>query len=117
VRTRDDFACRQKQIAALIQGYEAGFLPGKPDIVNATFTSKGTSGTLSITAGFSNTTISFSSTITYPSTTVPEGGWPLLIGLDGGSIPVPSTVSGSRPRYPVASHDFGIGRDTVLQRR
>ncbi|EIN05317.1 hypothetical protein PUNSTDRAFT_154828 [Punctularia strigosozonata HHB-11173 SS5] len=93
VRTKDDFACRQKQIAALIQGYEAGFLPGKPDIVEANFTQRGTSGTLSVTAGFSNKTISFSSSLTFPSATAPTGGWPLLIAYDGASIPVPSGVA------------------------
>ncbi|KAI0090963.1 glucuronoyl esterase [Irpex rosettiformis] len=93
VRTVEDWACRRAQISALVQGYEAGFLPPKPSIVQANFTQNGTSATLGVTAGFSNTTISFSSRITFPTTNAPAGGFPLLIAYDGLSIPVPDGVA------------------------
>jgi hypothetical protein len=92
VTSVEDWACRRAQISALIQGYEAGFLPPKPEIVRANFTQSGSSGVLGVTAGFSNKTISFSSTINFPSGNVPANGWPLLIAYDGLSIPVPNGV-------------------------
>ncbi|KAI0691318.1 hypothetical protein BC835DRAFT_1407280 [Cytidiella melzeri] len=89
----EDWACRRAQISALIQGYEAGFLPPRPQIVEPSFTQNGTSGTLGVTAGFQNKTISFSSPITFPSGKAPSGGWPLLIVYDGLSIPVPDGIA------------------------
>ena len=80
-------------MSALIQGYEAGKLPGKPDVLNASFSKSGTKGTLSVTTGTTSKTVSFSSTITYPSGNPPAAGWPLIIAYGGGSIPIPNTVS------------------------
>lgn len=93
VLTADDWTCRRAQIAALIQGYEAGYLPPKPQTLTGTFSQSGTTGTLAITAGNGGSSISFSQTITYPSGTAPSGGWPLVIAYEGGSIPIPSGVS------------------------
>lgn len=94
VKTAADWTCRRAQIAALIQGYEAGTLPGKPDSVSATFSKSGSTGTLSITVTNAGKSISWQNTITYPSGTAPAAGWPLLIEYEGGSIPVPAGVSG-----------------------
>lgn len=96
VRTKEDFTCRQSQMAALIQGYEAGFLPPKPHIVEPSFTRNGSTATLNVTTGFVNKTISFAQTITFPEGTAPERGWPLLIVYSGLSIPVPD---GARTIY------------------
>ncbi|KZT65426.1 carbohydrate esterase family 15 protein [Daedalea quercina L-15889] len=94
VTTADDWACRRSQIAALIQGYEAGYLPPAPPIVSATFSQSGTTGTLNVTAGLSTTnTVSFSNTITYPSGTAPSSGWPLVIAYDILTIPVPDGIA------------------------
>ncbi|KLO13335.1 hypothetical protein SCHPADRAFT_940466 [Schizopora paradoxa] len=111
VQTAADFACKQSQLAALIQGYEAGFLPPKPDIVTSTFTQSGTTGTLAITAGFSNKTISFSNTITFPSGTPPAGGWPLLVAYAGLSIPVPSGIA------TLVYNNDNIGQENDLSSR
>lgn len=92
VKTKADWTCRRAQIAALIQGYEAGTLPPKPSTVTATFSKSGTTGTLAITASNGGSSISWSNTITFPSGTAPSGGWPLLIAYEGGSIPVPAGV-------------------------
>jgi hypothetical protein len=94
VRTRADWDCRREQIHALVQGYEAGALPGKPPIFVSTFSRDGLAGNLTITAGLSRSqTISFSSSITFPSGNPPRAGWPLIIGYAGGSIPIPDGVS------------------------
>ncbi|EMD31275.1 carbohydrate esterase family 15 protein, partial [Gelatoporia subvermispora B] len=90
VQTVEDWSCRRAQISALIQGYEAGELPGPPDSFSGSFSLSGTRGTLSITARNGGNSISFSSTITYPSGTAPAAGWPLVIAYEGGSIPIPS---------------------------
>ncbi|OCH94837.1 hypothetical protein OBBRIDRAFT_721831 [Obba rivulosa] len=90
VQTVEDWACRRAQIGALIQGYEAGTLPGKLDQLSGSFSQSGTKGTLTITAETGGKSISFASTITYPSGTVPASGWPLVIAYEGGSIPIPS---------------------------
>jgi len=93
VRTKDDFTCRQKQMAALIQGYEAGTLPPRPQIVEPSFTRNGSTATLNVTTGFEHNTISFAQTITFPEGTAPERGWPLLIVYSGLSIPVPDGIA------------------------
>ncbi|KIK69580.1 carbohydrate esterase family 15 protein [Collybiopsis luxurians FD-317 M1] len=93
VKTQDDWTCRRAQIAALIQGYEAGYLPPKPQTLTGSFTKSGSTGTLTFTAGNGGTSISFSSTITYPSGTAPAGGWPLMIAYEGGSIPIPAGIA------------------------
>ena len=93
VRTLEDWACRREQIRSLIQGYEAGVLPPKPPHVSSTFTQNGLTGNLTVTAGFPQNTITFSSPITFPNGTAPRAGWPLVIAYDGLSIPVPDGVS------------------------
>ncbi|GJE99510.1 CBM1 domain-containing protein [Phanerochaete sordida] len=93
VTTKDDFTCRQQQILALIQGYEAGALPGPPQSVTASFAKSGNTGTLSITVTNAGKSISFAPTISFPSGTAPANGWPLVIAYEGGSIPVPAGIA------------------------
>ncbi|KAI0337238.1 hypothetical protein BDW22DRAFT_966196 [Trametopsis cervina] len=93
VRSIEDWVCRRAQISALVQGYEAGYLPPRPSIVHANFTQNGTTATLGVTAGFANKTISFTSNIIYPAGKPPLGGWPLLLAYGGPSIPVPAGVA------------------------
>ncbi|EPS94943.1 hypothetical protein FOMPIDRAFT_1054633 [Fomitopsis schrenkii] len=94
VITEADWECRRSQIAAVVQGYEAGTLPPAPAVVFATFSQSGTTGTLTFTAGTSSSnTIQFANTITYPSGTAPSSGWPLVIAYDVLSIPVPSGIA------------------------
>ncbi|THH29869.1 hypothetical protein EUX98_g4304 [Antrodiella citrinella] len=93
VRTVADWSCRRAQIASLVQGYEAGTLPPKPQHVSATFSQTGTAAVLNVTAGTNAKSISFAPTITFPNTTVPRGGWPLVIAYGGPSIPIPDGVA------------------------
>jgi hypothetical protein len=93
VQTLDDWTCRRAQIAALIQGYEAGYLPPKPATLTGAFTLSGTKGNLAVTAANGGTSITFSSTITYPTGTAPSAGWPLIIAYEGGSIPIPAGIA------------------------
>ncbi|PCH39808.1 carbohydrate esterase family 15 protein [Wolfiporia cocos MD-104 SS10] len=94
VTSSADWDCRRSQIAAVVQGYEAGYLPPQPPIVSATFSSSDGTGTLTVTAGLSSdNTISFSEPITYPSGTAPAAGWPLVIAYDVLSIPVPDGIA------------------------
>lgn len=95
VQTAEDWACRRAQISAFILGYEAGFLPPKPEKLTGSFSQSGTTGNLTFTATNGDTSISFSSPITFPNGTAPTGGWPLIIGYEGGSIPIPAGVSAS----------------------
>lgn len=93
VRTVEDWSCRRAQLATLIQSYEAGFLPPKPEHLSATFSEVNGTGNLTITARNGEKSISFASPITFPSGDPPSRGWPVVIGLSGGSIPIPSGVS------------------------
>jgi len=95
VRTVSDWACRRSQIGALIQGYEAGALPGRPQHVSASYSRVNNTGNLTISAGWGNNLISWSNAITYPNSSVPmpRGEWPLTVAYDGLSIPVPENVS------------------------
>ncbi|TBU55617.1 hypothetical protein BD310DRAFT_933193 [Dichomitus squalens] len=93
VTTVDDWSCRRAQILALVQGYEAGALPGKPSSLAGTLTTSGNTSTLSITASNNGTSITFEPTITFPSGDPPAGGWPLVIVYDSPSLPIPSGIA------------------------
>ena len=93
VQSKEDWECRSAQITALVQGYEGGALAPAPSSLTAKFTKSGNKGTLAITAANPGASITFSPTITFPSGNPPAAGWPLVIGYEGGSIPVPSNVS------------------------
>ncbi|KAI0063814.1 hypothetical protein BV25DRAFT_1801462 [Artomyces pyxidatus] len=115
VQTAADWTCRRAQIAALIQGYEAGTLPGPPTQLTTSFSKSGSTGTLSITAGNGGTTISLPQTITYPSGTAPAGGWPLVIAYEGGSIPIPSGIATlSYANSNIAQQNDGTSRGVGL---
>jgi hypothetical protein len=109
VLTKAGWACRQQQIGALVQGYEAGFLPPRPPVVSGALATNATANTanLTVTAGLSKAhTVQFSNTITYPSGKAPKGGWPLLIAYDGLSIPVPDGVCDAFRPYVCRSHSM-----------
>ncbi|KAI0343761.1 hypothetical protein BDW22DRAFT_1344705 [Trametopsis cervina] len=91
VASAADWACRRAEILALLQAYESGTLPPKPPTFSGSFS--GT--TLTVNAGgvSGGSAISFTNTIKYPSGTAPANGWPLLIALAGGSIPVPAGIA------------------------
>jgi hypothetical protein len=87
VITQADFVCRQQELSTLLQTYELGTIPGKPDSFNATFSKN----TITIKAGVGKNNISFAPTITYPSSG--QAPYPAIIGIDGISIPTPSGVA------------------------
>ncbi|RFU80697.1 carbohydrate esterase family 15 [Trichoderma arundinaceum] len=87
VTTKQHFLCRQTEISQLLQKYELGTLPGAPATLTASFSGN----TLKINCGDSGKSISFSVTITYPSSgTAP---YPAIIGYGGGSLPAPAGVA------------------------
>ncbi|EKM49259.1 carbohydrate esterase family 15 protein [Phanerochaete carnosa HHB-10118-sp] len=90
MQTKDDFTCRQQQISALIQGYEAGALRSPPQSISAPFSKSGSTGTLSITVTNAGQSISFALTISFLSGTLLANGWPLVIAFEGSSIPIPA---------------------------
>ncbi|MCJ1328038.1 hypothetical protein MMC10_004713 [Thelotrema lepadinum] len=86
-KTKDDFICRQQEISTLMQANELGTKPPKPDQFNATFSGNA----LTITTGANGKSITFTPTITYPTSgTAP---YPAIIGIDGISIPLPPGVA------------------------
>lgn len=87
VATLDDWTCRQAEVNQLFQLDELGTLPGKPDNLIATYSS----GKLNITVTDNGNTISFTPTISLPTTG--SGPFPALIALDGLSFPKPSGVA------------------------
>ncbi|KAI0743357.1 hypothetical protein C8Q80DRAFT_1180503 [Daedaleopsis nitida] len=93
VTSAEDWECRRAQILSLVQGYEAGTLPGKPSSLTGKLTQSGTSATLAITASNGGSSITFSPKITYPSGTAPAGGWPAIIVYEGLSLPVPNGIA------------------------
>lgn len=94
VLTLEDWACRRSQIAAIVQGYEAGYLPPRPPFVSSTFSVVNGTGNFTVQAGLNpNHAISFAQPITYPPGATPEAGWPLVIVYDALSIPVPDGIA------------------------
>ena len=87
VTTKDQWLCRQAEMSTLLQRYELGTLPGPP----ATLTASLSGSTLTINCGDSGKSMSFTATITYPSSgTAP---YPAIIAFDGGSLPAPAGVA------------------------
>jgi hypothetical protein len=87
VTTKDQFTCRQAEISDLLQRYEIGTLPGAPSTLTASLSGS----TLTINTGQAGKTMSFTVSITYPSSgTAP---YPAIIAYDGGSLPTPAGVA------------------------
>ncbi|KAI8994055.1 hypothetical protein BD414DRAFT_513672 [Trametes punicea] len=93
VKTAADWDCRRAQISTLIQNYESGILPGRPQSISSHFNRTNTTGTLSITVHNEGSSITFAPTIAFPSGNPPRDGWPLVVAYDGLSIPVPSNIA------------------------
>jgi hypothetical protein len=85
--TKADWACRAAQVRALVQEYELGYKPTRPELLTSDFESN----TLNITAGIGNKKIQFSVPITYPTTG--KAPYPAIIAYDGLSVPVPPGVA------------------------
>lgn len=87
VVTLSDWACRKAELSTLMQQDELGLLPDDPKFMETSFSGN----TLSITVTEGKQSITFSPTITYPSTgTAP---FPALIAMGGLSIPLPEGVA------------------------
>jgi len=87
ISSKAQWQCRRNEISELIQRYELGTKPPKPSTFSASFSGS----TLTINCGESGKSMSFTVSITYPSTgTAP---YPAIIGYGGGSIPAPAGVA------------------------
>ncbi|KAH8597862.1 Glucuronoyl esterase catalytic domain from Hypocrea Jecorina [Bisporella sp. PMI_857] len=87
VATKADYDCRRAELSELIQRYELGTYPGPPDTLTASLSGK----TLTINVGANGKSISFSVSITTPTSgTAP---YPAILGYGGGSLPVPAGVA------------------------
>lgn len=87
VTTRDEWTCRQQQVATLLQQFELGEKPPTPSKVTSSFNG----GTLSIEASEGGQSISFGVSIELPSTG--SGPYPAIIAYGYPSIPIPSGVA------------------------
>ncbi|KAF9448107.1 carbohydrate esterase family 15 protein [Macrolepiota fuliginosa MF-IS2] len=87
VTTKADWQCRREELFQLLQTYELGTLPPKPQTVSGSLSSN----TLTINVSDSGKSISFSVSISYPSSgTAP---YPGLIAYGGLSFPAPAGVA------------------------
>ena len=86
VTTKAQFECRRQEISKMLQQYELGTYPGKPDKVEGTLSGSGIS--VKVTVG--SKSITFSASIRKPSG---SGPFPAIIGIGGSSIPIPSNVA------------------------
>ncbi|KAF2866510.1 hypothetical protein BDV95DRAFT_584048 [Massariosphaeria phaeospora] len=86
VTTKDEWACRQKEISAAMQAQELGVMPPKPSTVTATLSGS----SLSITSTEGGKSVSFSVSIKKPSGT---GPFPAIIAYGAASLPVPASVA------------------------
>jgi len=87
ITTKAQWTCRRDEILQLFQKYELGTLPPKPASVSGSFSGS----TLTINVSEGGKSISFTASITYPSSgTAP---YPAIIGIGGISIPAPAGVA------------------------
>jgi hypothetical protein len=88
VGSKADWACRREEIKILLQEYELGFKPPKPQVVSG----KMVGNSLQITATEGGKTLSFSANINYPKNGG-EGPFALLVGLGMLSVPAHPNVA------------------------
>ncbi|KFY09204.1 hypothetical protein V491_08333 [Pseudogymnoascus sp. VKM F-3775] len=87
ITTKAQWTCRQDEIKQLFEKYELGTLPPKPSSVTGSFSGS----TLTINVSEGGKSISFTASITYPSSgTAP---YPAIIAIGGLSIPTPAGVA------------------------
>jgi hypothetical protein len=79
--TKAEWECRRAEIAAQVQEYELGYMPDTP--YSAT-TGSYSSNTITVNVTDNGKTISFSCSITYPSTG--SAPYPAMIGIGGNSL-------------------------------
>jgi len=80
ITTKDQWTCRRAEIRAQLMNWELGPKPLKPAVVQGTVTNT----MISVTAGDGKTSISFSATISLPTTG--KAPYPALIGIGGDSL-------------------------------
>lgn len=85
VQTKADWTCRQREMSHLLQTYELGTLPPKPQSVTASYSGN----TLTINVSDNGKSISFSVTISKPSGT----SVPAIIHFGFASLPMPAGVA------------------------
>lgn len=87
VTTKADWDCRRQEIWQMFEKYELGAKPPKPSSVTASLSGS----TLSVTCSEGGKSISFSATISFPSSG--SAPYPAIIAVGGSSIPTPSGVA------------------------
>ncbi|KAH9886128.1 carbohydrate esterase family 15 protein [Xylariomycetidae sp. FL2044] len=88
VASADDWACKRAEIRDQLQQYELGVKPPKP-----TVTATMSGNTISITCSEAGNSISFSVTVSKPSSGGSAGPFPAVIAFGFASIPVPAGVA------------------------
>ncbi|KAL0954219.1 hypothetical protein HGRIS_005347 [Hohenbuehelia grisea] len=86
ISTKAEWTCRREEIFQILQRYELGTLPGKPQSLTASYSG----GRLTINVSDQGKSISFSVTISTPSG---SGPFPAIIAYGAASIPVPAGVA------------------------
>jgi hypothetical protein len=99
VTTKDQWACRKKEIRKILQCYELDPVPPASSSATATFASN----SLKVTVSYGGKTVSFSVSIKYPISGKPP--YPAIIAYQGGSIPILTSVA------TITYSNFDIGAD------
>ncbi|KAJ8483232.1 hypothetical protein ONZ45_g7877 [Pleurotus djamor] len=86
ITTKDQWTCRRNEISQLLQRFELGAMPPKPQSVTASFSG----GRLTINVSDQGKSISFQVTI---SSVSGSGPVPAIIAYGGPSIPIPAGVA------------------------
>lgn len=82
-----DWACRRAEISSLVQANELGILPPKPTSLTASYAAN----KLTINVSNAGKSISFTASISYPSSG--KAPYPAIIAVGGSSIPTPAGVA------------------------
>ena len=84
ITTRDEWRVRRAEIKAILEHYDVGEKPGKPDTFEATLEGN----TINITVGENNQAFNMAAVISRPAG-APEGPIPAIIGMNSptGSLP------------------------------
>jgi len=89
--SRSEWACRRAEIKAILEEYDVGEKPGKPEMVDASFDGS----TISITVGEGGQSFQMTAAVSRPEG-APSGPIPVIIGINAPTGSLPGNIFSSR---------------------
>lgn len=89
ITTKADFDCHAQEVSKMFQQYELGDYPGPADSVKGTLAGN----TLTVAVTVAGKSVSYTASVSKPSSGGTNGTFPAIITIGGASIPIPAGVA------------------------